>query len=459
MTVDSDLPSGSAASASLPPSQRGADQALLVAVAELATSTTEELAERARAAIAPVLSHQALVLVAPGADSLPVRIAAPSELQRRLAAIDWLSLIGGAIRSDDGAARVTVSDAIAGLRPAGWVASSGGFGVALIVAAQHNLEIGPMQDWTARLVATLVAAHERGPGKAPSPRTLAFSQAISQERDRVRWELASRHAATLTELLKTLRSAADHESRATPAGVAMAIDLTSQALLEDSAAEKRQDTSLTQALAVAFAATEDELRGIVRPAGMSLITGLQGSDDAVVPRAIARAAAIVSRVGVLNATEHPGAAKLRIHWRASDDALVVSIADNGHGFKTDDPRIRTELRQLGHRVASLGGEVELDSAPRWGTTVSCELPLRSPSAAPPAPEAGRIAELRPREREVLELMVAGMRNREIAERLFITIRTVKFHVSNILHKLDVQSRAEVIILAHNAGISAPEDPS
>jgi DNA-binding CsgD family transcriptional regulator len=87
------------------------------------------------------------------------------------------------------------------------------------------------------------------------------------------------------------------------------------------------------------------------------------------------------------------------------------------------------------------------------------LPLLSLSTAPKAREAGRIADLRPREREVLALMVAGMRNREIAERLFITIRTVKFHVSNILHKLDVQSRAEVIILAHHAGISAPEDPS
>ncbi|HWE15529.1 MAG TPA: LuxR C-terminal-related transcriptional regulator, partial [Solirubrobacteraceae bacterium] len=72
------------------------------------------------------------------------------------------------------------------------------------------------------------------------------------------------------------------------------------------------------------------------------------------------------------------------------------------------------------------------------------------------PAAGRIADLRPREREVLELMVGGLRNREIALRLFITVRTVKFHVSNILRKLDVQSRAEVIVLAHNAGISVPD---
>jgi DNA-binding CsgD family transcriptional regulator len=386
-----------------------------------------------------------------------VRIAAPSELQRRLAAIDWFSLVAGAITSDDGVERLMLPDTIAGLRPAGWVASSGGVGVAVIVGAQHNLEIGPAQDWTARLVATLVAAHERGPGQAPAARTLAFSHAISQERDRVRWELSSRHAATLTALLKTLRDAAQNGSRATPPGVAMAIDLTSQALMEVNASDKRQDTSLTQRLSNAFAETEAELRSIVRAGELRLITGLQGPDDDEVPRAIARAAGIVSRVGVLNATEHPGADKLRVHWRATDDSLVVAIADNGDGFKEDDPRLRDELLHLGRRVASLGGEVELDSAPRWGTTVSCKLPLRSLSLVPETPAAGRIADLRPREREVLELMVGGMRNREIAERLFITIRTVKFHVSNILHKLGVESRTDVIILAHNAGISAPED--
>jgi DNA-binding NarL/FixJ family response regulator len=54
-------------------------------------------------------------------------------------------------------------------------------------------------------------------------------------------------------------------------------------------------------------------------------------------------------------------------------------------------------------------------------------------------------------------MVGGLRNRDIADRLFITVRTVKFHVSNILRKLDVQSRTEAIALAHAAGISAPDE--
>ena len=117
---------GSTAVAPLPASDLGGDTALLAAVADLATSTTEELAERARAAIGTVLSHQALVIVAPEAESLPVRIAAPSELRRRLAAIDWISLVGETIPSEDGATRAIVPDAIAGLRPTGWVASSGG---------------------------------------------------------------------------------------------------------------------------------------------------------------------------------------------------------------------------------------------------------------------------------------------------------------------------------------------
>jgi DNA-binding NarL/FixJ family response regulator len=67
----------------------------------------------------------------------------------------------------------------------------------------------------------------------------------------------------------------------------------------------------------------------------------------------------------------------------------------------------------------------------------------------------RLAELRDRELEVLELMIAGLRNRDIAERLFISVRTVKFHVSNVLRKLDVDSRTAAIALAHAAGVTAP----
>lgn len=54
--------------------------------------------------------------------------------------------------------------------------------------------------------------------------------------------------------------------------------------------------------------------------------------------------------------------------------------------------------------------------------------------------------LTPREREVLELMVKGLGNNEIAERLTIELSTAKSHVGSILAKLNVASRTEVIAM-------------
>ena len=60
-------------------------------------------------------------------------------------------------------------------------------------------------------------------------------------------------------------------------------------------------------------------------------------------------------------------------------------------------------------------------------------------------------DLNEREREVLGLLVQGLSNKEIAERLFVSVATVKYHVRVLFSKLGANSRAEAVALAwqHN----------
>ncbi|MFI6943755.1 response regulator [Streptomyces sp. NPDC050418] len=80
-------------------------------------------------------------------------------------------------------------------------------------------------------------------------------------------------------------------------------------------------------------------------------------------------------------------------------------------------------------------------------------------AAAPEPNGGRrekarqrIAELAEREREVAVAVGQGKSNAEIAAQLFMSVATVKAHVSRILTKLDLNNRVQIALLAHDAGL-------
>jgi LuxR family maltose regulon positive regulatory protein len=73
-----------------------------------------------------------------------------------------------------------------------------------------------------------------------------------------------------------------------------------------------------------------------------------------------------------------------------------------------------------------------------------------PCAVPPPP--GMVEPLSERELEVLGLVAQGLSNRQIGERLYITVGTVKTHVHHILGKLGVERRAEAAARARELGL-------
>jgi DNA-binding NarL/FixJ family response regulator len=76
-----------------------------------------------------------------------------------------------------------------------------------------------------------------------------------------------------------------------------------------------------------------------------------------------------------------------------------------------------------------------------------------PPVRPGASSAAEFApELSPRERAVLGLIAGGLANKQIAQQLAISERTVKVHVSSVLNKLGADNRARAAVLATRHGL-------
>jgi DNA-binding NarL/FixJ family response regulator len=77
---------------------------------------------------------------------------------------------------------------------------------------------------------------------------------------------------------------------------------------------------------------------------------------------------------------------------------------------------------------------------------------------PTADQTDELAMLTPREIEVLGAVARGLSNSEIAESFFISPATAKTHVSRLLTKLDARDRAQLVMLAYEAGVVTPRSP-
>jgi DNA-binding NarL/FixJ family response regulator len=126
---------------------------------------------------------------------------------------------------------------------------------------------------------------------------------------------------------------------------------------------------------------------------------------------------------------------------ADDDAAVfdaIRAGARGYLLKGAD---RVELGRAIEAVAS--GEAI------FGPDVARRLmAFFAGSPGQPAP----FPELTEREREILELVARGLSNQQIVDRLVVSPKTVRNHISNIFSKLQVRDRAEAIVRAREAGL-------
>jgi DNA-binding NarL/FixJ family response regulator len=130
-----------------------------------------------------------------------------------------------------------------------------------------------------------------------------------------------------------------------------------------------------------------------------------------------------------------------------DEYVYDALGAGASGFLLKDVTAETLFHAV--RVVAAGDAL---LAPGVTRRLVSEFARLRPSL-PQRPDA--LAELTPRETEVLRLVAEGLSNGEIAERLVVSEETVKTHVSRVLSKLDLRDRTQAVVLAYESGLVVP----
>jgi two-component system response regulator DevR len=134
---------------------------------------------------------------------------------------------------------------------------------------------------------------------------------------------------------------------------------------------------------------------------------------------------------------YPGLAVLVLTTTLEDQLVVTALRNGAKGYVVKEVDTSELLRAI---RAVDQGENAFD--PRSSSAM-----VRGLTASPGPGEMPLTA----RELEVLRLLAHGLSNREISQRLFIAETTVKFHVTNVMRKLEVSRRSEAVYVASQLG--------
>ena len=300
---------------------------------------------------------------------------------------------------------------------------------------------GPGDDKLMARLWEIVAVRIQQHASEASPTYLMESRAASSVRAEAVTELADRHTTTVESLLAVLRSTNldDRAARQTATGLAI------EAAVRLRTATDRVLTFTDEPVTTAFERLRQDLRPLLKYRDLDVQFVEPPVDGRALPSEVAHGARAVVRDVILALVDQPNLTRIRVQWDCDGKNLLIDVRDDGPGdLSLDSP----QLQPLRQRVMALNGQLALDGTDGWGSEMSVVMPLDPP---PLRHDNARLATLSQREHQVVACVVAGLRNRRIADELGISENTVKYHLAKIFRKLDVTSRAGLTTLALQLG--------
>jgi len=148
------------------------------------------------------------------------------------------------------------------------------------------------------------------------------------------------------------------------------------------------------------------------------------------------------------AAGNPGPRILILTTFDLDEYVYEALRAGAGGFLLKDAGVEELLHAV--RVVAAGDALLSPSITR---RLIADYARRPPASEQPA----ALAELTPRELEVLRFVARGLSNSDIARRLVLGEATIKTHVARIFQKLDLHDRAQAVVVAYETGLVAPGD--